>query len=104
MKKIGLLLVIAILSISCSKAKTSNTSANNPVILTNVNANNSNSILNTSNQNRLSETNTSVNAEMLKQIENQQLETADPRKAVNRNTENSNQTPKNPKTTGKQTW
>lgn len=97
-------MVIAILAISCSKAKTSNTSANNPVILSNSN-NNANPILsNINNQNSLSETNTSVNAEMLKQIENQQLETADPRKAVNRNTENSNQSPKNPKTSGKQTW
>lgn len=104
MKKISLLLVIAILAISCSKAKTSNTAVNNPVILSNSN-NNANSILsNINNQNSLSETNTSVNAEMLKQIENQQLETADPRKAVNKNIENGNQSPKNPKTTGKQTW
>jgi hypothetical protein len=103
MKKISLLLVIAIWGISCSKAKTSNNSANNPVILSNTN--NANSILsNTNNQNGLSETNTSVNAEMLKQIEDQQLETADPRKAVNKNIENSNQSPKNPKTSGKQTW
>lgn len=102
MKKISFLLFIAFLAISCSKAKTSNTSVNNPVILTN--ANNANSILNTSNQNGLSETNTAVNSEMLKQIENQQLETADPRKAANKNIENSNQSPKNSKTSGKQTW
>lgn len=102
MKKISLLFVIAILAISCSKVKTSNTSANNPVILSNTN--NTSSILNKNNQNGLSETNTAVNAEMLKQIENQQRETADPRKAVNKNIENSNQSPKNPKTAGKQTW
>ena len=106
MKKISLLLFLAFLAFSCTKAKNSNTSKSNPVILTNSNnTNNANLILsNTNNQNGLSETNTSVNSEMLKQIQNQQMETADPRKAVNKNKENSNQSPKTSNTSKKQTW
>ena len=100
MKKIILLLVFAILAISsCSKAKTSNVSANTPVnsttsVNTNSPVNTNLSNTNLSNQTTVSETKSEVNSEMLKQIEAQQLETADPRKVTKQNAANSNQAPK----------
>jgi hypothetical protein len=107
MKTISFLIIFAILAISsCSKAKTSNISVNNstqPVNSVNTNSPLMNS--NLSNQSRLSETKSEVNSDILKQIEAQQLETADPRKAAKQDQTNNNQPPK--KTTsssGKQTW
>ena len=106
MKKLIIFIVFAVLATaSCSKPKTLSNSTNNQVNLSN--SANVNSIPNTNNSNLTdtSRTKSAVNGEMLKQIESQQSETADPRKVVKESKVNSNQTPK--KTAGsseRQTW
>ncbi|MEK7724168.1 MAG: hypothetical protein AAB336_07470, partial [Acidobacteriota bacterium] len=84
MKTISFLIIFAILAISsCSKAKTSNITVNNSTQTVNsVNINTPLINSNISNQSKLSETKSEVNSDILKQIEAQQLETADPRKAA----------------------
>jgi hypothetical protein len=95
MKKIIILVAFAILAnAACSKAKTANSNVNSQTVLTNSPNLNSSPNLSLSNQNGTSETKSEVNAEMLKQIEAQQLETADPRKVTKQNTANTNQTVK----------
>lgn len=108
MKKNIFLIVFATLAIaSCSKTKTADISANNSANLANsVNTNSvkTNSVTNSnvSIQNKVSETKSEVNSEMLKQIEAQQLETADPRKITNK--ANSNQSPKKTVPAGQQNY
>jgi hypothetical protein len=105
MKKISLLLIFATLAIiSCSKAKTSNISTNNPTSSPQNAAVNSAPNISISNQNSVSATKSEVNSEMLKQIESQQLETADPRKVTKQKAANSNQSPKQTAPAGRQTW
>jgi hypothetical protein len=91
---------------SCSKAKISNNPTNDSNETTNsVNTNTPLMNSNISNQSRFPETKSEVNSDILKQIESQQLETADPRKATKQNQTNSNQSPKkNTSSSGKQTW
>lgn len=110
MKKLSFLLVGgALMLFSCGKPTVSNLSANNQLNSSNSNynqpvANNSNNILQIAN--RTPETNAQANAEVLKQIQSQQLETADPRRAANRNiSANSNQpVQKNSGSSQRQTW
>ena len=100
MKKLTLFLVFASIPIaSCTKATTSNLVANNSTISTNnlvnsENSANSNFNVNNSNKSTNFQTKSEVNSEMLKQIEAQQLETADPRKVTKQNTVNNNLAPK----------
>lgn len=108
MKNLFLFLVFAALSItSCTKATTSNLGANNSTNLTTKPANSANTgdinlNTNTSNQSPNSQTKSEVNSDMLRQIEAQQLETADPRKVTRQNNDNSSKSAKKSVTPGMQ--
>ena len=92
MKKISLLFVVAVLACAgCQSAQTSTTNSNSPVNQQNSNIPAVNSPANIlSNKNQTSQANRTADPELLKQIEAQQLETADPRKAANKNTSANN--------------
>lgn len=107
MKKLSLLIVFTVLAIaSCSKPQTSNVStnnqANNQAELRNSANVNSISLTNNSNLTNSSEPNPAANSNLLKQIEAQQLETADPRKVTKENKSNTNQSPKKTVPAGQQ--
>lgn len=106
MKTFNLLLLFAILGIiSCSKAKTSNASVNTqtPPPVVSASNSNTNSNANSLNKSGITQTQSEVNSEMLRKIEAQQLETADPRRVANKNKESANQSSKTT-SSGKQTW
>lgn len=110
MKKIIGLIVFAGLAMgACTKAKTSNISVDNSAQLVNsVNTNTNSATLsningNISNQNSLTNSNSQFNTDIYKQVEAQQLETSDPRKAANKNNETNKQSPKTAPA-GRKTW
>lgn len=104
MKKLSLLFVVAVLACAaCRQVQTANTNSN---IQSNspTNQQNSNILVNSStnflqNMNQSSQTEQTADPELLKQIEAQQLETADPRKASNKTITN-----KPSGTSQRQTW
>jgi hypothetical protein len=97
MNKLSFLFLVAVFACaSCRQAQTANTGSN---IQSNspVNQQNSNILVNSStnilqNMNQSSQTEQKADPELLKQIEAQQLETADPRKASNRSVNGNNKT------------
>jgi hypothetical protein len=106
MKKISFLFIVAALACAaCRQAQTSTTNSN---IQSNSAANqpNSNVLVNSStnilqNSDKPSQTNSGADPELIKQIEAQQLETADPRKAANKRTSTSNKQSNSPQ---RQNW
>lgn len=96
MKKLSFLAFGAVFVFaSCSQPAASNVATNiqtNSAVNQPTSSNKRTEIL--QNKNTISETNSKVDAQMLKQIEDQQRETADPRSAANKTvTTNTNQSP-----------